>query len=71
LPFCWSFYRYLFGGALNVFHGRPALLAITGVSPLFTVCYQLALGTSSTPEIICLSFRAFLQGNGGLALGNA
>lgn len=57
----WSAERFI--------HGASFTAGYFGVSPLFIGMFIIGFGTSA-PEIIVSVFAA-LQGNGGLALGNA
>jgi cation:H+ antiporter len=57
----WSAERFIHGAAFTARH--------FGISPLFVGMFIIGFGTSA-PEIIVSIFAA-MQGNGGLALGNA
>lgn len=57
----WSAERFIHGAAFTARH--------FGISPLFVGMFIIGFGTSA-PEIIVSIFAA-IQGNGGLALGNA
>jgi cation:H+ antiporter len=57
----WSAERFIHGAAFTAGH--------FGISPLFVGMFIIGFGTSA-PEIIVSIFAA-IQGNGGLALGNA